>query len=271
MPAVPAPGVIRQLRSFYGRRIALPVESDALVLDVGSGDKPHWRADVLLDRFAGAEHGVQRSGRAAARTPRPLFDSDAADMPFANQVFDYVICSHVLEHVLDPGAVIDEMVRVGKAGYIEVPRVTSAKILDFPSHLWWCDLVDGELVFTAKERAQFDDDIQEFVGDPHVRRDLQRLFDRNFDACIIRLPWAGSVRHRAVGRPDPALVEAIAADASVHHRTVESGLSRVLTSTLSTPARVRGRRRSPTFNELVKPSLRRDADEPLRRGTVVTL
>ena len=62
MSAVPAPGVIRQLRSFYGRRIALPVAGDALVLDVGSGHKPHWRADVLLDRFAGAERGVQRSG-----------------------------------------------------------------------------------------------------------------------------------------------------------------------------------------------------------------
>ena len=53
-------------RSFHRRRIAIPVGADALVLDVGSGDKPHWRADVLLDRYVGAEHGGQRSGRAAA-------------------------------------------------------------------------------------------------------------------------------------------------------------------------------------------------------------
>jgi len=259
--------VLRQLRSFYERRIALPVGRDALVLDVGSGDKPHWRADVLLDRYAGAEHGVQRSGRAAARLPRPLFDADAADMPFADQVFDYVVCSHLLEHVVDPGGVIDEMVRVAKAGYIEVPRVTSAKIADFPSHLWWCDLVDGELVFTAKNTAQFDDDIQRFVGEPDVQRDLQRLFDRNFDHCIVRYPWVGSVRYRVVGSVAPALVDSIA-EAPGHHRRVESLVSRVLTAVLTLP--IRGHHPpAPTFNQLVKPSLRRETDSVLEPGLVV--
>ena len=76
---------------------------------------------MLLDRYVGAEHGGQRSGRAAARITRPLFAADAADMPFADGVFDYVVCSHVLEHVPDPAAVIGEITRVGRAGYIEVP------------------------------------------------------------------------------------------------------------------------------------------------------
>jgi hypothetical protein len=38
-----------RLRSFRRRRIDLPVGPGDLVLDVGSGDKPSWRADVLLD------------------------------------------------------------------------------------------------------------------------------------------------------------------------------------------------------------------------------
>ena len=258
--------LLRQLRSFYERRIAVPVGPGALVLDVGSGDKPHWRADVLLDRYSGAEHGVQRSGRASARLPRPLFDADAADMPFADQVFDYVICSHLLEHVTDPGGVISEMVRVARAGYIEVPRITSAKITDFPSHLWWCDLVDGELVFTAKQRPQFDPDIERFVVEPGVRRDLQRLFDRNFDACIVRLAWTGSVRYRVVGSVRPDIVDD-SADAA-HHRRVESSISRILTIGLSLPKRF-GRRRRPTFNELVKPELRMDGgDAPVEAGVV---
>ena len=254
------------LRVFHQRRIAVPVADDALVLDVGSGDKPSWRADVLLDRYAGAEHAAQRSGRAAARVFRPLFDADAADMPFADHVFDYVICSHLLEHVTDPGGVIDEMARVARAGYIEVPRITSAKIADFPSHLWWCDLVDGELVFTAKEQPQFDPDIQRFVDEPGVRRDLQRLFDRNFDACIVRLPWTGSVRYRIVGSAHPELVADSATAA--HHRRVESTISRILTVGLSLPKRF-GRRRRPTFNELVKPELRGDGgDAPVEAGVV---
>ncbi len=97
------------LRVFHQRRIAVPVTDDALVLDVGSGDKPSWRADVLLDRYAGAEHSAQRSGRAAARVSRPLFDADAADMPFRDDAFDYAICSNLLEHVADPVAVAAEL------------------------------------------------------------------------------------------------------------------------------------------------------------------
>ncbi|MCU0300770.1 MAG: methyltransferase domain-containing protein [Candidatus Nanopelagicales bacterium] len=255
----------RRLQSFYERRIALPVDDSALVLDVGSGDKPHWRADVLVDRYTGPEHGVQRSGSAGARFTRPLFDADAADMPFADKVFDYVICSHLLEHVTDPAAVIEEMMRVGRGGYIEVPSVTMAKIDDFPSHLWWCDLQDGELVLTAKETAQFDADIQRFVDHPEVRADLHRLVVRNFDRCIVQYPWQGTIRYRVVGEASPALVESITA-AHVHHRTVESLLVRGLTSVLTLPMR----REPPvlTWNQLVKPALRRDPDLRLAPGPV---
>ncbi len=72
----------------------------------GSGDKPSWRADVLLDRYTGA--GVRRPAIRAereARVSRPLFDADAADMPFADGAFDYAICSNLLEHVTDPEGV----------------------------------------------------------------------------------------------------------------------------------------------------------------------
>jgi hypothetical protein len=35
--------LLSQVRLFVERRINLPVGDDALVLDVGSGDKPSWR------------------------------------------------------------------------------------------------------------------------------------------------------------------------------------------------------------------------------------
>ena len=149
------------LRSFHRRRIDIPVGADALVLDIGSGDKPHWRADVLLDRYLGDEYAGQRSGRSTARVARPLFDADAAAMPFADGVFDYVVCSHMLEHVVDPARRRQSRwSRVAAAGYIEVPEAASAKILDFPSHLWWCRLDGTTLVLTAKQTAAFDPEIQ---------------------------------------------------------------------------------------------------------------
>ncbi len=150
-------GLVRSLRVFHERRIAFPVGDDALVLDVGSGDKPSWRADVLLDRYLDEEHAGQRSGHDHARVTRPLFNADAARMPFADGAFDYTICSNVLEHVPDPAGVIAELMRVSRAGYIEVPEASSAKIVDFPSHIWWCRLDESTrpptLVLTAKERV----------------------------------------------------------------------------------------------------------------------
>ena len=60
-------------------------------------------------------------------------------------------------------AVIREITRVGTAGYIEVPQAASAKILDFPSHLWWCRLDGSTLVFTAKHARAFDPEIASYI------------------------------------------------------------------------------------------------------------
>jgi SAM-dependent methyltransferase len=256
--------IVGQLRSFRRRRIAIPVRSDALVLDVGSGDKPHWRADVLLDRYVGAEHAGQRSGGERARVTRPLFDADAAAMPFADKVFDYSICAHVLEHVVDPGAVVDELVRVSKAGYIEVPEASSAKILDFPSHLWWVRLDGDTLVFTAKTARYHDAEIEAYIRRAGIERQLADLLDANFDARIVSLPWVGSVRYRVEGAPPQSLIdEALAAD--VHHRTGRSLVARALTAAMTLPLR-RIRRTEPIrFDDVVAEQYRTGTGELLER------
>jgi len=251
-----------QLRSFHRRRIAIPVDHTALVLDVGSGDKPHWRADVLLDRYLGDEHAGQRSGASRARVDRPLFDADAADMPFADQVFDFAICSHLLEHVEHPDAVIGELARVAKAGYIEVPEAASAKIVDFPSHLWWVTMESGVLVFTAKSEPFFDADIDRYLTASGLRQPLADLLDRNLDQRIIELPWSGSVACRVVGSPAPALVAAAQAG-SAHHRTGETLAARVLTAVLTVPLRRRTHRGPIFYDDVVRPELRTGRGEAL--------
>lgn len=255
--------LLARLRSFYRRRVSIPVDHDALVLDVGSGDKPHWRADVLLDRYIGDDHGGQRSGASAARIDRPLFAANAENMPFADQVFDYVICSHVLEHVEHPDAVIAEMARVGKAGYIEVPEAASAKIVDFPSHLWWITLDDDVLVFTAKSTAYFDEDIDRYLTSSGMRQPLADLLDKHLDHRVIELPWRGNVACRRAGAPAAALVAA-AARAEIEHRGTETLLGRSLTKVLTVPLRRRKHRGPITYDAIVRPELRNGRGEILR-------
>ena len=112
------------------RKIQLPVTGEGLVLDVGSGGKPYPRSDVLLDRMTGAEH---RCG-SAMMIDRPTVFGDAQKMPFKNKVFDFVVASHILEHMAEPAFFLDELSRIGKAGYIETPNVIFERLHPYSIH-----------------------------------------------------------------------------------------------------------------------------------------
>jgi len=272
---IPAAAILRAMswvtnwRLFRERRLAVPVGDDALVLDVGSGDKPSWRADVLLDRYAGPEFSAQRSGRRQARVSRPLFDADAAAMPFADGAFDYAICSNLLEHVTDPEGVARELTRVARAGYIEVPEAASAKIVDFPSHLWWCRLDEGDpegptLVLTAKSAPAFDAEIDAYIDRAGVRRSLDAVLNSKFDHRVIQLHWSGAVRLRTEGELAPSFVD-LAMAAEGHRRGWEAVAVQAVTAVLTWRTRQRRRGQRVPFNRVVKPEYRRQGEELLER------
>src|SRR3712207_3658811 len=251
--------LVQSLRVFHQRRIALPIADDALVLDVGSGDKPSWRADVLLDRYPGDEYAVQRSGRVGARVSRPLFNADAARMPFADGVFDYTICSNLLEHVVDPAGVIEEMMRVSRAGYIEVPEASSAKIVDFPSHIWWCRLDPATdpptLVFTAKDRPEFDPEIAAYLRTSGLERRVEAVLNSRFEHRVVMLHWSGTIPYRVEGAVEPALVEHAMAQPG-HTRDLQATAIALATDALTVRTRRRLRRRTLRYDDLVRPEYR---------------
>jgi len=128
------------------RKLQLPIERGALVLDVGSGANPHPRADVLLERYMSGQH---RHG-AAAVVDRPIVFADACRMPFRDKTFDYVIAFHVLEHIPRPELFLGELMRVAKAGYIETPDAFFERINPFRFHRLEVTDVDGRLVIFKK-------------------------------------------------------------------------------------------------------------------------
>ena len=255
MPAVD------EFRNFWQRRMRIPVSGNALVLDIGSGDKPHWRADVLLDWLPGTDSAAQRSGAEAARVSRPLFHGDAGNMPFADGAFDYVICSHLLEHVHDPRRCPgDDARRPGRLHRGAGGR--ERKILDFPTHLWWVRLIDGVLDFEPKRARSFDPEIAAYLVRSGLEREMEALLDSRFEHRAISLRWNGVIPHHVRGPVDPAMV-AEAAAANVRH-----GAASVLVATaLTASAAAIDHRRHPrrvTFNQVVKPELRLDVDQRLR-------
>ena len=197
--------MLKWLRLFHERRIAVPIGSDALMLDVGCGDKPHWRADVLVDKFLAEEHAKQRNTGGSVKALAPLFES-ALDLSFRDKAFDFVYCSHVLEHIARSAASVKELMRVGKRGYLEVPFTGIQKILDQETHLWLCDRTESTLLFVAKEHAVYDQDIQRFL-DAGPFGPFAFLMNFFPDAAMIRMSWteAAPISVRVIGEPNMSL------------------------------------------------------------------
>lgn len=110
------------------------------VLEIGPGSTPHPRSDVFLELLMSdeSERVSQRGGVAQAPdfSNRPVYYYEGKQFPFKDGEFDYVICSHVIEHVGDPVLFLSEVFRVGKCrGYIEYPLITYDYMYDFDVHL----------------------------------------------------------------------------------------------------------------------------------------
>ena len=74
-----------------------------------------------------------------------------------NKEFDYVVCTHTLEDVRDPYFVIEQIQRVGKAGYIAVPSKTrelqfcrSYFHIGYAHHRWIFSILDKKLLMMPK-------------------------------------------------------------------------------------------------------------------------
>jgi SAM-dependent methyltransferase len=125
----------------------LPIGPTDVVLDVGSGSGPNLRSNVLCDKFPW--DATERHGRAIA-LDRPFVVGDAERLPFGDRSFDFVICSHVLEHLEHPERAIAELQRVAPRGYIETPSAAWEQVAGLPFHRWMVSKRDGTLVFSAK-------------------------------------------------------------------------------------------------------------------------
>jgi SAM-dependent methyltransferase len=121
-----------------------------LVLEIGSGDNPNPRSNILCDRFVG--DNTERGGDIVI--DRPLVVADAHHLPFRDGAFAYTICSHILEHMDDPPQFARELVRVSKGGYIQSPSEIAERLFHWSFHRWYVNLIGDTLVLHPKEPAE---------------------------------------------------------------------------------------------------------------------
>lgn len=138
---------------------------DAVVLDVGAWGRPFRRADWVLDQMPYGSRGLYGfDGPEPERfTERTWIRRDICarePFPFADNSVDFAICSHTLEDVRDPVWVCQELNRVARAGYIEVPARVEEQTygiqgpwVGWGHHHWLVDVSASHLDFVFKHHV----------------------------------------------------------------------------------------------------------------------
>jgi hypothetical protein len=163
------------------------IRSSDLVLEIGSGNNPRPRSDVLCDKFI--DDDTERGGAIVA--DRPMVEADAHHLPFADSSFDYVISAHILEHAEDPGRMLEELMRVGRRGYIETPSELAERLYGWPFHRSVINLVDGNLAIRRKNFTPQFGELFHFLAahDPLFRR---FHFTHN-SLFLVQYEWEGRI------------------------------------------------------------------------------
>jgi SAM-dependent methyltransferase len=139
---------------FFPERIK-SIKSEDYVLEIGPGGTPHPRSDILLEKVFGSpsEEEAQRGFSPALKTDKNTIYYDGGKFPFKDKEFDYIICSHVLEHIEDVDSFIAEINRVGNAGYFEYPSIYYEYIYNFPEHTTLIKKRNDKIVWMLKKDA----------------------------------------------------------------------------------------------------------------------
>lgn len=202
---------------YQSRLFDFPIRQGDKVLDVGSGNVPFPRATALAD-LTTSDHGYGRAGEPFKEIDGvPVYECAVERMPFEDDEFDFVYCSHTLEHVDDPERACREISRVGKRGYAETP--TPAKDLWFATarssnHKWKVELDGDALRFTPYDEREIDGIGSDVLMRMHTapQSDRERIFaglswlKPQFVNTMIA--WEGELKCRVEsGKPSIAVKE----------------------------------------------------------------
>lgn len=175
---------------FFNDRIKNIKPTDK-VLEIGPGADPHPRSNVLLEKKFGSEdeYVSQFGNTQKLVTDKPVIFYEGDVFPFADKEFDYVICSHVLEHVENVELFLSEIFRVAGKGYFEYPLIYYDYLYNFDVHVNYLKYDQGSLKYMKKNDSNLAEfkPVQEFFyqslnnGYDQIVRNLLPFFMEGYE------------------------------------------------------------------------------------------
>ena len=151
------------------------------ILDIGCGYRPHQNASVIAD--------IQDFSNFYKK--RKFIQIKGKNLPFKDKEFDFVISSHVIEHIEDFEFFIKELERISSKGYIELPSRLGDNLVfeNKNDHIWWFYYNDTTNNLIASKRNQ--------LIEPFITVSTAKLFEKIFrESFVIELTWEEKINYK---------------------------------------------------------------------------
>jgi len=109
-------------------------------------------------------------------------------LPFRDNEFDFVISSHVIEHVEDFQFFISEIERISTQGYIELPTRLGDNIVfeNLKDHIWWFKYEDDSNLLMVSKKNQI---LEPFVSVSTAKK-LETIFR---ESLVMEIYWKDKI------------------------------------------------------------------------------
>ena len=155
------------------------------VLDIGCGYTAHHNASVICD--------VQDLSN--FYKDKKFIRLNEKTLPFKDKEFDFVIASHVLEHVDDVNFFIKELERISTKGYIELPTILEDNLVfeNKKDHIWHMEFDDDKNRLIISKKIQF--------LEPVLTVSSAKKFLKYFrQSLVLELLWENSIEFNLVDK-----------------------------------------------------------------------
>ena len=150
------------------------------ILDLGCGYRAHKNASVIADSQNFSNFYKERK----------FIQIKEKNLPFKDKEFDFVISSHVIEHVEDFQFFIKELERISPRGYIELPTRLGYNLVfeNMKDHIWWFNFDDINNKLIASKKNQ--------LIEPFISVSTAKYFEEIFrESLVIELIWEDKIEY----------------------------------------------------------------------------
>jgi len=151
------------------------------ILDIGCGYRANKNATVIADIKDLSEHYKNKK----------FVKINDKKLPFDDKEFDFVVASHVIEHVEDFQFFIKELERISSRGYIELPTRLGDNLVfeNKNDHIWWFTYDDINNQILASKRNQ--------LVDPFITVSTGKIFEEIFrESLVLELVWENKIEYK---------------------------------------------------------------------------